>query len=258
MITLIGHGYTGNNIAKKLGGTEFEWITHRDTPSKNTDFIINATGYVGFPNIDECEVNKDMCMEANVMFPYKLETLNKAPILHVSTGCVYDGYKEGGWLETDKPTFTFDNGSFYNGCKVMLQEVIEPYLSKSYLFRFRLPFGPKKDSRNLLTKLEMYNKLYDKENSFTQVEDLASCIVYFAKHRPPPGIYNVSNRGSTYLRNIAHMLDLNKVWMNEQEFKSITKVPRSNCVLNTNKLEQVFKMPSIEEALERTIKEYKK
>lgn len=257
MITLIGHGYVGSYISKKLT-QKFEWITHKDLPSKHTSFIINAAGYIGFPNVDACEKNKNLCIDANVLFPLRLEKTYKVPILHVSTGCVYIGYKENGWLETDTPNFTFDNGSFYNGSKSLLQELLQIYMTKSYLFRFRLPFGPKKDSRNLLTKIEQYNKLINKENSMTQIEDLAQVVNFFANERPDPGIYNVCNTGSVTTKIIASMMNLSeKQWISDEEFRSMTVAPRSNCVLNVDKLKVIYPMRSVYDALDQTIKEYK-
>lgn len=256
MITLIGHGYIGTALSKSLN--DFEWISHLEKPSKHTTFIINAAGFIGYPNADQCEVEKETCINANVVFPIKLETENKVPIIHISSGCVYQGYPEGGYKEEDEPNLNFNNGSFYGGCKSLLQRMLEPYLSKSYLFRIRLPFDHSRHHRNLLYKYERYEKLVDVENSITSMEDLTKCIDFFLKERPEYGMYNVVNKNTTTTKNITDKMDLVKQWISLEELKDVVKAQRSCCSLSTEKLEKVFNIRTIDEALDKTIYDYRK
>lgn len=259
MIALIGHGYIGGYIKKCFDkyGMRYFHISHKDELPKDTKFIVNAAGFTGVPNVDACEVYKDECIQGNVLFPIELEKRSNAiPILHISSGCVYTGYKNGGWSETDSPNFTFNNASFYSACKGLEQKLLEPYMNKSYLFRIRMPFGPDRTPKNLLTKYETYAKLIDFENSITQVEELAKCVTHFIVVKPPFGIYNVCNKGGITGKQIVSQLKLEKEWMTEEEFKSITKAPRSNCVLNTDKLERYFPIKTAEFAVSDTILRY--
>jgi dTDP-4-dehydrorhamnose reductase len=260
MIVLIGHGYIGRNIAKWLNLSDIPYtrITHKDSVASvlGAQFVINAAGYTGIPNVDSCEIHRDECMSGNVLFPLHLEKSFSGPILHISSGCVYTGYQKR-YSEKDPPNFTFNNGSFYSGCKALVQKQLEPFMSKSYLFRIRMPFGAERDQKNLLTKLESYDRLIDKENSLTQIDDLARCVLFFIRNRPEFGIYNVTNPGSTTTRRIADCMGLEKKWMTDEEFASITRAPRSNCVLDTQKLESVFEMRRVEEALHQTVRDYK-
>jgi dTDP-4-dehydrorhamnose reductase len=256
MITLIGHGYIGTHIAKSL--KNFEWISHTETPSKNTDFIINATGYVGYPNVESCEMTRNLCMQANVLYPLSLEQRYDVPILHISSGCIYTGYPENGWAEDDEPNFTFDNGSFYNGCKATFEKLMTQYLSKSYVFRIRLPFCHTPNRKNLLYKYEKYNKLVDCRNSITSVSDLINVVSYFVNQRPNCGIYNVVNPGVISTKEIVDKMHLKKEWYTTEEFDRISSVKRSNCSLSTKKLCQVYKIPSIDDALHMAIFEYKR
>lgn len=255
MITLIGHGYVGIEIAKKL--KSFNWITHLDQVPDNTDFIINAAGYVGHPNFDAIEKNKSLCIDANVIFPLALEKKTKLPILHISSGCIYTGYKQNGWSELDQPNFNFDTGNFYSGCKILFEQLIEPYLSKSYVFRIRMPFASTKNNKNLLTKYEQYNKLINSENTITQIEEIVDCIQFFIKERPDYGIYNACNPGAITTKSIVEMFDMEKQWITEKEFEEISSTRRSNCILNVSKLNNIYKLRTIEEALSQTIKKYK-
>lgn len=260
MIVLIGHGYVAGYIKKVFDeyGMKYVHIHHNDSLPKDTKFIVNAAGFTGVPNVDACEIYKDECVDGNILFPIALEKrANEIPILHISSGCVYTGYKNGGWTETDKPNFTFNNASFYSACKGLEQELLTPFMNKSYLFRIRMPFGPDRTPKNLLTKYETYSKLIDFENSITQVEELAKCVINFIATKPPYGIYNVCNPGGITTKEIVQLMGIEKEWMTEEEFKSITTAPRSNCVLNTDKLKAYFDMKPAKYAISETLTRYK-
>jgi UDP-glucose 4,6-dehydratase len=260
MITLIGHGYVGEIIARELfkAGLQYHWIHHTDLIPLDTDFIINAAGYTGSPNVDACEIHRQECIDGNVVWPLALERANhQTPIIHISSGCVYGGYPEGGYTEEDEPDFTFKTGSFYSGSKALAQTVLSPYMDKSYLFRIRMPFGRIRHPKNFLTKMEKYQKLISFENSLTLVDDVGRACVHFYLTKPATGIYNVCNPGSSNAREIAAMMKLEKEWFTIEEFKAATTAPRSNCVLSTKKLESVFDIKPIQETLYEVIADYK-
>lgn len=260
MITLIGHGYIGTHIARNL--RDFEWISHKETPARHTKFIINATGYIGYPNVEECEVNKDLCAQANILYPLSLEERYKdrvnVPILHISSGCVYTGYPEGGWTEEDEPNFTFDTGCFYSGCKITFQKLMKRYLHKSYLFRIRMPFCDTMHPKNLLYKYHKYPKLVDFKNSITSMLDLINILQFFLKERPDFGIYNIVNKGTISTRDIVSKMQLDKQWFTTDEFEGISKARRSNCSLSTKKIESVYPISEVNEAMDKAIFSYRK
>jgi UDP-glucose 4,6-dehydratase len=268
MITLIGHGYVGKYIAKELNSQNinFRWITHSQVNEIGlpwgTQFIINAAGFTGVPNVDACEISKDETIEGNVHFPLVLEQKASAlfsPVLHISSGCVYTGYTDGGWKEEDVPNFTFNNASFYSASKTLFQSLWEEqYSYKSYLFRIRMPFGPDNNPKNLLSKLKSYDKLIDNVNSLSNVEEVAKAVVYFVLNRPPFGLYNAVNPTGISTKEIANMLELDKQWMTPEEFKSISKAPRSNCVLNTDKMQSVFQFNDVYQSLSKNIEKMDK
>ena len=184
----------------------------------------------------------------------QLEAANPVtPIVHITSGCVYTGYKPGGWTEEDDPNFDFNNGSFYSGSKALFQTLMTPYLDKSYLLRIRMPFGDEHEPKNIFTKLSNYQKLIDYENSFSYVVDVAKVAVYFALNKPVGGIYNVCNPGSATTKQVADKLELDKEWFTRDEFKTATVAPRSNCVMNVDKLFSVFPIQHINDALDTAI-----
>lgn len=259
MITLIGHGYIGEHIAKELNNQNIPhyWIHHTDTIPNDTTFIINSTGYTGVPNVDACENEKQQTINGNVLFPLELEHANtKTPILHISSGCVYTGY-ERHFTENDPPNFDFNNGSFYSGSKALEQKLLEPFMHKSYLFRIRMPFGNDRHPKNLFTKLEKYQKLIDYPNSVSYVPDVAKAVVHFALNKPMYGIYNICNPGNTSTREIADALGLNKEWFTPEDFRKSVVAPRSNCILNTAKLQSVFPIMDAKTAINLAASKYK-
>lgn len=260
MITLIGHGYIGEHVAQELSNLEiaFYWIKHNDPIPPHTVAIINAAGYTGSPNVDACELHRQETINGNVIFPVQLEIANpNIPIVHISSGCVYTGYVENGWTEEDSPNFDFNNGSFYSGSKALEQQLLTPYLNKSYLLRIRMPFGDEHHPKNFLTKLFKYEKLIDFENSLSYVYDVARVAVHFAINLPEPGIYNVCNAGSKTTKEMANMLNLNKQWFTNEEFLAATKAPRSNCVMNVDKLQKVCPIQDIDSALKKAVSKLK-
>ena len=257
MLYLIGHGYVGKYVASVLidANIKFVNLKHTDTIPSDADFVINAAGYTGVPNVDACEYHRQACLEGNVNFPLKLHTQTKAPILHITSGCVYTGYTAGGWTEYDKPNFNMDNGSYYSGTKALFQQLWEDLIDDhGYLFRIRMPFGADQDPKNLLQKLIKYPKLVNFENSVSNVEDVARAAVFFYQNRPAPGIYNVCNPGSVTTYQVAEMLRLNKEWYEQDEFFNAVTAPRSNCVLNTDKLQSIYPLERATESLYKCAK----
>lgn len=256
MITLIGHGYVGTHIAKHL--RNFEWISHQETPNKHTQCIINATGYIGYPNVEECEKSKQVCMEANVVYPLMLEQQSIAPVVHITSGCVYQGYPPGGYLETDPPNLNFDTGPFYSGCKALFQNLMTPFLDRSYVLRIRIPFDDTSQSKNLLYKVHHYPQLVDVQNSITSMEDLVRVVLMFVRDRPDFGLYNIVNQGVVSIKTIANLMNIVKPWVELESFDQQSTVVRSRCSLSTKKIQAIYPMPQVEEALEKTIYRYRK
>ncbi len=52
-------------------------------------------------------------------------------------------------------------------------------------------------------------------------------------------------------------MGMKKDWFTEAEFFSAVKAPRSNCVLDNNKLKNIFPIRNIDEALKDAIENYK-
>jgi dTDP-4-dehydrorhamnose reductase len=58
------------------------------------DFVINAAGYTGKPNVDASEQQKLTCIEANLTLPGIISEVcaqHGIPWGHVSSGCIFTG-----------------------------------------------------------------------------------------------------------------------------------------------------------------------
>src|SRR5437870_7244599 len=60
------------------------------------DFLINAAGYTGKPNVDACETARADTLAGNTLFPQTVAhacLVTDTPWGHVSSGCIYSGAK---------------------------------------------------------------------------------------------------------------------------------------------------------------------
>jgi dTDP-4-dehydrorhamnose reductase len=282
MILLIGStGYIGSEFLRQLQEGEYDYktVSHSkifgggfEAYLKDVDYVINASGYTGKPNVDKCEEEKDKCIWGNVVIPQKVIEycgLLNIPYCHVSSGCIYQGRRSDGnaFDEYDEPNFTFkqNNCSFYSGTKALAEDVVKRY-GKSYIWRLRIPFDEEDNPRNYISKLLTYKKLVNFENSVSHRKDFVSTCLIMVWEKVPYGIYNVVNTGTitTELATtwINDYLDKNKEFdfVNENEFyKNLAKTPRSNCVLDNSKLRRLgIEMRDVKEAFVESLQFWKK
>jgi len=244
--------------------------------SKKPEFVVNAAGYTGKPNVDACEVAKADTLAGNTLLPQTIAqacAAVKIPWGHVSSGCIFSGAKiveNGrttvekdmsrpdlraivenspdkihGFAETDAPNFSFRDlpCSFYSGTKALAEEAIAG-VGESYIWRLRIPFDEFDNGRNYLSKLQRYPKIYDNINSVSHRADFVRGCLDLWEKRAPFGIYNVTNRGFVTARQVVEMIEKIlkpkrkfEFWKDDKEFyQQAAKTPRSNCVMDISKL----------------------
>ena len=234
------------------------------TPTKNS-IIINCAGYIGKPNVDACESNKGDTIMGNVVFPTNLAnhcSINASTLVQISSGCIYNGYEKN-FSEEDDPNFTFSNGSFYSGTKALCERMILKHNPRSYIFRLRIPFDQFESPRNYITKLLKYDNLVDVENSLSHRADFAKYCINLLEKKAPRGIYNVTNKGSVTTKEVVDMIkhhlkpkkDFN-FFDDYDKFLSTVATPRSNCVLDTSKLESFMYIRTAKQAMNDAIAKY--
>jgi dTDP-4-dehydrorhamnose reductase len=238
---------------------------HRNILEGEEIVVVNCAGYIGKPNVDACELAKADCIEGNVLFPAMLSQLcadRGYQYVHISSGCIYGGYSKH-FTEEDASNFDFQNGSFYSGTKALAEKVVIQNNPSSYIFRLRIPFDEYSCPRNYLTKLLTYDNLLDAENSLSHRGDFAKYSIQLIEQNVPKGIYNITNKGSVTTRQVVKLMK--KHLKLDKQFSFFSKLddfmmeitaPRSNCVLDTSKIEQYIDVRTAEEALEDALSKY--
>ena len=283
-VLILGSGYIGNHLFNHLktkcnveqisqsmvdytftkrfkGSIDFKSYLH----DKRFDVAINCSGYTGKPNVDACESNKSECWQYNVLSPVRTaEVLNlfKIPVIHVSSGCIYEGSKN--FTEKDTPNFGLydDHSSFYSKSKHAGELALNGFIG--YILRIRMPFCATSQNKNILVKYLKYNNILSMGNSVTSVYDLCKVIEHFCIHRNQInyGKYNVVNEGKIYANRILEIMEsyglVNPNW-NIVQLKDLDiKAGRSNCTLSGKKLNKHFKMPSAEDSISECVERLSK
>jgi dTDP-4-dehydrorhamnose reductase len=209
------------------------------------EFVINAAGYTGKPNVDACESARAETLHGNALFPAMLAhacAVTGTPWGHVSSGCIYSGAKVSGtgappgttqverdlsrpelrelfavqperfhgFTESDPPNFCFRSPpcSFYSGSKALGEEAIEQGGGRNaYIWRLRIPFDEVDHERNYLSKLQRYDKVYDNINSISHRGDFVRACLDLWERRAPFGIYNVTNPGAVSTRQVVAAIE---------------------------------------------------
>lgn len=280
-----GTGYIGSEFINQLKARDNkDWLR---LPSRKNDgqhysyeelvlllnrfkptVIINCAAYVGGLSVANCEINKDETFISNVRFPIMLAEYCKEKdiiLAHLSTGCLFNGYIKGGYTELDVPNMSFHTkSSFYTGTKVMAEELLE-FLDNKYIWRIRLPFDNINHPRNYLTKIMAFEKLIIASNSLSNRQELVNACLECIFKELPYGTYHVTNPGGIstveIVGRINNILKINKRFKyfdNDETLEKISKIPRSNTILNVDKLAQFgIKLKPIEESIEDALRNWK-
>lgn len=285
IIILGGSGYVGRAYQSFLAekGIEYRSLSREDLDYSNPeklfevlkqnkpDFLINAAGYTGKPNVDACEKDKSNCLFGNAILPARIaEACERAnvPWGHVSSGCIYTGARQdgSGFTEEDEPNFTFrqNNCSFYSGTKALGEEILAGR-PKHYIWRLRIPFNHEDGPRNYLSKLIRYNKLLDATNSISHLNEFVAASFACWEKKVPFGTYNITNPGQITTREVVELIKESGVskkkfdfFEDEDDFmQKAAQTPRSNCVMNSAKLASVgIHMTPVKEAIENALKQW--
>src|SRR5215469_10275675 len=111
MIVLLGaSGYVGQAFVQTLRerNRTFKVLSRKDLDYSRSDellrflqaerpeFLINAAGYTGKPNVDACEIARADTLQGNTLLPQTIAQACAAvgmPWGHVSSGCIFAGAK---------------------------------------------------------------------------------------------------------------------------------------------------------------------
>jgi UDP-glucose 4,6-dehydratase len=211
-------------------------------------------------------VRREETLQGNLLLPQMLShlaTVEDFKWLQIGTGCIYEGDNGGaGFTEENEPNFSFkyNNCSFYSGVKAVAEACLKED-PRCYVARLRIPFDKHDGPRNYITKLLTYPKTYDNINSISHIGDFVRTCLDLYERDCPTGIYNITNEGSISTRQVVQMIQeiLNpdrefEYFADDEEFYRVAKTPRSNCVLNVDKIAKVgLPMRPVRQALRETL-----
>tara|TARA_R110002012_G_scaffold187887_4_gene354895 strand:+ start:226 stop:1071 length:846 start_codon:yes stop_codon:yes gene_type:complete len=259
-VLILGKGYIGNYLNDRLqaiASVDFEnrrWfdytnarILNKRFKEKKYDYVINCSGFTGRPNVDQGEEEKELCYKLNTFVPLKVSNICKLHdinYIHISSGCIYTGYKKQ-YTEEDDPNFGLFNeeASTYSKSK----HAYELGCDYGLTLRVRMPFCDELHERSILTKLLNYDKLVNYVNSKTYIPDLLDFIEmlvkggYQTKVKILLNFVNPKPLATDEITDIMKdqgLYNTNWEWVHFEELN--TKANRSNCILSTTKLEEAY------------------
>ena len=274
-ILILGKGYIGNYLndrLQKVATVDFEnrrWFNYtklnvldRRFKDKKYDYVINCSGFTGRPNVDQGEDEQELCYELNTFAPLRVSSackLHDINYIHISSGCIYNGYEKQ-YTEEDEPNFGLFNeeSSTYSKSK----HAYELGSDHGLTLRVRMPFCDQLHERSILTKLLNYDNLVNYVNSKTYIPDLLDFIEllikgsYSTKTKSLLNFVNpkpLATDSITEIMKAQGLYNTNWEWVLFEELN--TKANRSNCILSTEKLEKEYEFKLLDEevAIEKAI-----
>lgn len=260
-VAIIGQGYIGTYLQNCLRSEDvnvialtrssFDYTNFYNVQnfldSTQVDYVINCAGFTGRPNIEEAEIKKDECWNANVTVPTTINRICRERginYIFVSTGCIYNGYDKP-FSENDAPNFGLysDTAPFYSKTKHAYELTAGDF---GMTLRIRLPFCTVNSNRSLLFKVLAYDNLLNNRNSKTSLKDLGrflNFIIHNEYNVCNTGILNFTNPEPLLITDIVNLLKnhnhRNPKWKIVDPTDN-TKIVRSNCTLSTEKLSNLF------------------
>jgi len=268
-ILIFGKGFIGERLQGELNCniSSKKIYSFKDAEEEikrhNPKIIINCVGHTGKRNVDDCELNKDKTLSANVFVPITLAEValrNKIKLVHISSGCIYHyDYSKDKPIREDRTPDFFD--LFYSRSKIYTERVLEVLCDKFNILivRIRMPLDNRPHPRNILTKLINYKKIIDIPNSITYIPDFIKALQHLIKINAK-GIFNVVNKGAL---RYPVLLEIYKRYVPDFEYEVINykelNLVRTNLILSTKKLEKTgYKIRDINSVLEECVIEYLK
>jgi len=214
------------------------------------DFVINAAGKTGRPNVDWCEDHPQETVRSNLLGTltlFDVAYLHNIHVVNLGTGCIYSYDEEHpldsgvGFTEEDTPNF---RGSFYSFTKAMVDELV-PFYPNVCNLRLRMPISDDLHPRSFITKIIKYDRVVNIPNSMTVLHDMLPLIPEMGRRRLV-GNYNFINPGTISHNEILQLykefIDPTFTWKNfDLEAQSkVIKAPRSNNELDATKLLKEF------------------
>ncbi len=208
--------------------------------------IINCAAYNA---VDKCEENPKVANEINGYAPDNLAKTARSlniPLVHFSSGYVFDGEKNDGYKEDDEPNPI----SKYAKSKLLGEQKIQKNTDEAYIIRTNLLFGqPALSSAgkksfieimlNLAKEKDSIDAVSDEISNPTYARDLAAAVFELITKKYPFGIYHLINNGSASWYDFAKEIfkikniDIEVKPVNSDKFPRPAKRPKNSSLINT-------------------------
>lgn len=200
----------GDLIALSRSDADLENVGGLEDVLRNAspDVIVNATAYTA---VDKAEGDEATAFKVNAEAVEVLASYCRqsgALLVHYSTDYVFDGTKQGGYVETDSP----NPQSVYGRSKLAGERAIMQSGCKSLIFRTSWVFSTHggnfiKTILRLARQRDTLNVVADQVGAPTSAELIADvtalAIAAFRSGRIAPGIYHLAPAGETTWHGLA-------------------------------------------------------
>lgn len=158
--------------------------------------IIHCAAYTA---VDKAEEEVETCYQINAESVRVISECAKeldVKLIYISTDYVFDGTKEGEYVETDTPNPI----NVYGASKLKGEQYVQDLLEKYYIVRISWVFGVNgnnfiKTMRRLGSERDELNIINDQVGSPTYTADLAPLLVDMME-TDKYGIYHATNKGT--------------------------------------------------------------
>jgi 3,5-epimerase/4-reductase len=273
-----GQGWIGNQFCTILNNqnetviiaksrADNETLVEKELLETNPDRVVSLIGRTfgpGFNTIDYLEQKGKLVenMKDNLYGPIVLSMLCTKHGFHftyLGTGCIFNGFE--GYDEDSKPDFF---GSSYSTVKGYTDRIMHFFDNSVLNVRIRMPINNDVNPRNFITKIMNYPKICSISNSMTVLPTMLPIMIDMAKNKLT-GTINLTNPGlishNEILEMVKEIIDPDFTWENFslEEQGEILAAGRSNNLLNTNKLEELYpEVLNIKDDVRNTLLELKK
>ncbi|HOX50202.1 MAG TPA: dTDP-4-dehydrorhamnose reductase [Fibrobacteria bacterium] len=193
------------------------------------DLVVNADAYTA---VDKAEDEVEICRAINALAPKVLaEEAARlgAPMVHFSTDYVYDGAKDGRWVETDVP----GPRSVYGRTKLEGDEGIAATGVQHLIFRLEWVWGTRgsnfvKTMLKLARERKEIKVVDDQVGAPTWSRHIAEATSSaVARWESQNGIYHLANSGETSWYGFAKAIFEEDPRKSEQILESLQAIPSS-------------------------------
>lgn len=203
------NGQLGYDVVKELDkrgyipiGVDREKVDLTDLSSINNlikdsevDAVIHCAAYT---SVDKAEDDKELCEIVNILSVKEIVNTCKEldiPLVYISTDYVFDGTKEGEYIETD----LVNPINVYGRTKLMGEAFVKDILDKYFIVRISWVFG--ENGNNFIDTMLRLSKehkelniINDQVGSPTYTKDLAPLLVDMIQTNKY-GTYHATNEG---------------------------------------------------------------